>query len=473
MKKLLIIFLIAIFSISMIFIGIGCKEAEAIEEEVAEEETVKEEETVEEEKVEEEQIEETEEVTGNPDWLDVTNALINPREFEGTTLNCITLTGGVADNWIANSNEFTEATGIILNYSQYNYGDLLQKTILDTTSGDPNFDIYTNTYGWYPDIAGGLADLEEMVKKYPDAPSLELGDFSESALNIYGKHDGKLLSIPWMVGVTFLFWNKAYLKEAGLDSENGPSTWQEVYDFGLEINDPPNRYGFGNIAGKSVQTTVLWMLILNEMGGIILDDDLVPHLDSEICKEATKFMVEKLGGISPRDSNVWDYPELQTAFMTGTTGISFMWPAALAEVTNPEVSTVADNVGYDKSPSGSVLGGWEMGMSNASKNEAAAFLYLSWLTSRDFLHKSAMGGQIVARTPILNDSEVLEAFPYFKTVADALNVGIPLYQKVLGNEIINIIANNINLAVSGDITSEQASANMQQEVLDLMEERGL
>ncbi len=55
-------------------------------------------------------------------------------------------------------------------------------------------------------------------------------DFIGPARGYYGQKDGSLLSMPFNVSTTVLFYNKDAFKKAGLDPEKPPQTWPQLVD---------------------------------------------------------------------------------------------------------------------------------------------------------------------------------------------------------------------------------------------------
>ncbi len=49
-----------------------------------------------------------------------------------------------------------------------------------------------------------------------------------------GQVDGKTWSIPFQRSTIVLYWNKDAFKEAGLDPEKAPATWDEMAEMGEE-----------------------------------------------------------------------------------------------------------------------------------------------------------------------------------------------------------------------------------------------
>jgi sn-glycerol 3-phosphate transport system substrate-binding protein len=60
-------------------------------------------------------------------------------------------------------------------------------------------------------------------------------DFIAPARGYYGLKDGSLLSMPFNVSTTVLFYNKDAFRKAGLDPEKPPKTWPELIDAAKKI----------------------------------------------------------------------------------------------------------------------------------------------------------------------------------------------------------------------------------------------
>jgi sn-glycerol 3-phosphate transport system substrate-binding protein len=60
-------------------------------------------------------------------------------------------------------------------------------------------------------------------------------DFISPARGYYGLPNGDLLSMPFNVSTTVLFYNKDAFRKAGLDPEKAPRTWPELIDAAKKI----------------------------------------------------------------------------------------------------------------------------------------------------------------------------------------------------------------------------------------------
>jgi ABC-type glycerol-3-phosphate transport system substrate-binding protein len=291
-------------------------------------------------------------------------------------------------------------------------------------------------------------------------------------LEIYGVVKERLMGLPTLGDATLILWNVDDYQKAGLDPNKAPSSWDDICQRGAQIVRKAKTFGYGMPAGKSIQAAVTWILLFNAFGGKYFDDHLKPLFDSEAGLKAMDFMVNKLAKICPPGITTWDFPEMLTAFATGQTAQTMMWPGGLGSLSDPAQSQVAGHFKWSPPPGGSLLGGWAYGVNKNSAQKEAAFLYGAWLTSPEIQKKSAAMGGSPVRTSVLQDSDLVKKYPYYPAILDGMNHSIEYPPVKEAEEIHILIYNQVNAAVSGTKTAEQASHDLQQQVFDLMKQRG-
>ena len=211
---------------------------------------------------------------GKQEWAQVTKKL--PKRYAGTEINVIWCSGRHWDAMAKLSQEFMEATGIKVTHTGLSAMDVHTKIMLDFMSGSGGIDVVGVSHIWKAEVDPYMADLNELAKQVPDAPSLELDDWSPRGLGIYGKYKGRLMALPLRGDVTLLVWNKDFYEEVGLHPDQGPRTWDELYEWGKLLTKAPTRYGFGLPAGKDSQTTCLYLMLFKAFGGEYFDPDMKP-----------------------------------------------------------------------------------------------------------------------------------------------------------------------------------------------------
>ena len=92
-----------------------------------------------------------------------------------------------------------------------------------------------------------IVPIDEFVKT--DADRAWLKSFFP-AFMLNSQTGGKTWGVPFQRSTIVLYWNKDAFKEAGLDPEKAPATWQEQRDFAEKLT---KRDGSGNVSQWGVQ----------------------------------------------------------------------------------------------------------------------------------------------------------------------------------------------------------------------------
>lgn len=80
---------------------------------------------------------------------------------------------------------------------------------------------------------GRYISAEELMKKYVN--DFDSSVFIDSARLFYSNEKGEMLSFPWNASTGVLFYNKDAFREAGLDPESPPLTWNEFEEMGEKL----------------------------------------------------------------------------------------------------------------------------------------------------------------------------------------------------------------------------------------------
>ncbi len=128
------------------------------------------------------------------------------------------------------------------------YRDTLNKLIAAVKAGEPPHVVQIYDIGTQVMIDGGIAvPMQELIDK---DPTFDIGKFMPQVLNYY-RVNGKLYSMPFNSSNPILYYNKTLFKEAGLDPNKPPQTFEEVIELGRKL---VKRDEQGNI----VQTAITW-----------------------------------------------------------------------------------------------------------------------------------------------------------------------------------------------------------------------
>jgi multiple sugar transport system substrate-binding protein len=125
----------------------------------------------------------------------------------------------------------------------------------------------------------GATALEDIVSEEEWKQNFE--GFSPKGLDL-GKYDGKTYGLPFTFSTPVLFYNADLLRQAGLDAENPPATWEEVTKAALQIKEKTGIEGFhyGGLSPSSGDW-IIQSLIASNGGSVISSDRKTLQFDSE------------------------------------------------------------------------------------------------------------------------------------------------------------------------------------------------
>jgi multiple sugar transport system substrate-binding protein len=393
-----------------------------------------------------------------------------PQKYSGTTLKVMLGAGG--GSWEAyrqSSEQFAGLTGIEFDYTFLPDTNAYTKTVLDVTTGTNAFDGYVYTYPWKGELAPYFADLEKVVPAIEGAPPLDLEDYPGDVIDAYGRVDGKLIGLPILGDATMVVWNKEQYAKAGLDPAAAPKTWEEIAANGQKLK-AAGLHGFGLPGGKGWQVSIMWIILFFKNGGEYFGPNYAPQFNSEPGRKAAKFLVEQLQPLAPPGNLTWDFPEMLDGLMTGTSGQGMMWPGGFGAMLDPKQSAQAANLSFQATPEASLLGGWAVGVNDASKNKEAAALWATYLASREVQRDAPAP----ARISVLSDTSLVAKRQHFPATLAALGGKLALFPNVPQSaQIVTYLYEQLNAALSGDKTSDEAMDAVQASVEEFIVSLGI
>jgi multiple sugar transport system substrate-binding protein len=265
--------------------------------------------------------------------------------------------------------------------------DGLQNRILVALQSGTGPDLIDVANGWNVPfgLTGGLLALDDRIA----ASGLPLDDFLQPALGT-ATVDGQLYGLPFRVEAHALIYNRDMYREAGLDPDAPPQTWDELLDTAKALTRTnaagQMQYGFGLAGGGEVGNMLFRSLPFIWMnGGDMLSADRTrAAINSPEAIEAVEFYVHMLteDGVAPPSTLQNDGAALRRLFIAGAIAQyqsgQFDLPAIRNE--NPNIDVAAAMLPH---PAGketaAILGGWNWVIPAASRNPDAAWRLLEFL----------------------------------------------------------------------------------------------
>jgi sorbitol/mannitol transport system substrate-binding protein len=291
------------------------------------------------------------------------------------------------------SSKFTEATGIALNFVVLPENELRQKVTEDVGLGAGKYDIVTiGTYDT-PFWAANkwISSLEPMFQGLPadKAKAYDRDDILppiRSALSL----NGAQFAIPFYGESSMIFYRKDLLAAAGLKMPAAP-TWDQIYDIAKKLNKPSaGQYGIAlrGLPGWGQNMAVFGSMI-NTFGARWFDMNWKPQFDSPEMRKAFEFYKKIITDAGEPGATSAGYTECLALMSSGKAA---MWyDATVSAGTLQGVdSKVKGKIGYALAPTvkksnAGWLWAWSLAIESASKNKDAAFQFLTWATSKDYI----------------------------------------------------------------------------------------
>lgn len=318
-----------------------------------------------------------------------------------------------------------------------------------------------------PDIIVGETQMpgfaqQGLLEPFPDDMAQEIRDNIAPAAWKPMEYDGKIYGFASQPGVSSLFWNKKLVKEAGLDPEKAPATWDELLENVQKVTETGKGkyYGGGVYAGPNAGGYLRYGTLLVINGGGFADDQGQPVFNSDANVETVQFLKE-LNAAHPaglmantNEGTYFDaFKKEQIAYL-----IDGPWRAI-------ESSQIGIDYGMSQIPLSSdgkagniTIGAAFHSVPKDAKNKEAAFAYIRAMYSDEIQQLIADTG---VRSPVLKSiaetDEYQAAHPemYQHYLAMAGNVqGLPTFAKE-DSKIWQMFGDAVtkSLMTNGDIKS--------------------
>ncbi|NKF31253.1 extracellular solute-binding protein, partial [Pseudomonas sp. BGM005] len=131
--------------------------------------------------------------------------------------------------------------------------------------------------------------------------------------------------------------------------------------------------------------------VINTFGGSWFNEDWEPQLTSPETKEAVQFYVDSLRDYGQPDAAKDGWEGCLQQFSQGKTAIWYddtVFAGSALDSATPEVEP---NIAFAMAPTGPAdlasgwLWSWGLGITESSKNKDAAWKFISWVTSEDYI----------------------------------------------------------------------------------------
>lgn len=413
-------------------------------------------------------------------------AKINWKQFQGTEITFIGNSEPNQESIAKLIPVFEKLTGIKVTHELVNEEQLRQKITVDLAAKSATYDVILLDPGYMALYvkSDGLCNLEDFLND-PSLTDLEWyawpSDFPEGFRQM-GQVNGVQYGIPLHLSGTLFMYRKDLFQEKGLT--DAPKTMDGLWDYASKLNNPDEVYGIAmrGMAGSGLNVFI-WSCFLKSFGGDWFDDKWNPLLDSPEAIRSVEFYADILRNFGPPGVSSWEWSKILSAMQSGKIAMTIDTPAFGISIENPDKSKTAGKWGYAPQPAGPAgitmdPYSWYVGINKNTSKKEAAWLFISWMTSKEV--QKAIGGPTiyVSRISVNSDPRWREDFPWLGEWQEALmeNVKyadpdcrprIPEYP-----EIGNLVGVAIEEVISGQKEAESAMKEVNQKIRKIMEKAG-
>lgn len=281
--------------------------------------------------------------------------------------------------------------------------------------------------------AGQLTDITALAEGMEYFEQL-----SPSHVRLARYEDG-LYALPFTAEGSVLLYNKGLFEQAGLDPDQPPTTWQEIYEAAQAITAlGDDTYGFyfaGSCAGCNAFTYL--PLIWASGGDVLSEDGLQSTIATDpVVAEALDFyrqMWEE--GLIPPGAQADTGTEFLNAFLGGNIGMAGSGAFSISVLKNdhPEIDFGLTFLPGKDGGRSSFAGGDSIAIPAGAQNVDAAFEFIQWALSDEVqLDMYAAQGQLPVRID-LAENEYFEEDPRLTVNAEAMALGRTPYSFVYNN----------------------------------------
>ncbi|MBO6772461.1 MULTISPECIES: sugar ABC transporter substrate-binding protein [unclassified Thalassospira] len=409
-------------------------------------------------------------------------------EFDGVTIEAKLIGGQQYEALYARIPEWEAATGANVNIiSKKNHFELDKEFKSDIAAGTTDWCVGSNHSSFASQYPTLYTDLTGLVDKGVVA------EFVQANIKA-ATFDGKLVMLPRaQFDVSALYYQKDLYDDAekakAFEAKFGyplavPETWEQVKDQATFFADPPNFYGT-QYAGKDEAIVGRYYEMVVAEGGKLFNDDFSPAFDSEEGKRALQWFVDLYNAKAvPAGTTNYLWDDLGNGFASGTIALNLDWPGWAGFFNDPSSSKVAGNVGVAPAPKGSagVRTGWSgfhgFSVTEDCANKEAAASLVKFLTNEDSQKLESAAGPLPTRTAVWDYiSEQAKDDPYRREVLAAFKetaaTAFAVPPTPLWIEATNLIYPELQAAILGDKSVDDALADASEAVDDLMQEEGV
>ena len=329
---------------------------------------------------------------------------------------------------------------IKVNFVTLPENDLRSKITQDVATNAGKFDIATvgsyETPIWAHN--GWVEDLTPYFDKMSagDKSNYNYDDLLKPVMSTLS-YQGHAYALPFYGESSMMMYNKQLFAQHNVTMPLHP-TWDQIVHLAQVLNDPAHGVAGILLRGQSGWGMNMAPLdtMINTFGGSWFDLNWKPQLSTPPVQQAVTLYANLLQNYGEPGASTTGWEEC-LGLMSQGKGAMFYDATSLAGVLEtPSQSKVAGQIGYAYAPTAVTTNGsrwlwaWSLDIIKSSRNKDAAFQFLTWATSSQYLTLAGknFGWASVppgTRTSIYQNPDYQKAAPFAQVTLDSINTATP------------------------------------------------
>ncbi|MCG6883227.1 MAG: ABC transporter substrate-binding protein [Silicimonas sp.] len=292
------------------------------------------------------------------------------------------------------------------------------------------------------------------------------------ALMANSRIEGKTWGIPFQRSTIVAYYNKDMFREAGLDPESPPATWDELVSMGKALTKD-GTYGL-MIPSTGYPYWMFQALAIQNGKEVMSDDGLTTYFDDEAVVDTLEFWksLSTEHGIMPEGTVEWG--TLRQAFLEGQTAMMWHSTGNLTAVKNNAsfdfgVAELPANV-RPGSPTGG--GNFYVFKDTTPEEQAASLKLIEFMTSPEQAAKWSIATGYMGVSPAAYETDALKAytaeFPPALIARNQLENAVAEFSTFETARVRDGLNNAIQAALTGAKSAADALGEAQESAVRLL-----
>jgi multiple sugar transport system substrate-binding protein len=411
-------------------------------------------------------------------------------KHDGTQLRVQVIQDPFIDSLKEVSPTFEGVTGAEVTIEGFGYDPLHEKQILSCSQKDSQYDVLFIDGIWVGEFvqADCIDPVEERVAS-TDPAVVAMDDYIESFAG-QAYWEGQLQCLPIAGYWHMLHYRKDLFEKAGLKV---PETFDELLEtakFFKESPDYPDVAGMALNLQRGTPAGQQFFEWIYSAGGKPWESnypgspdpyaDQTPLYNSPIAVEMVQFFKD-MAAYGPPGVEQFAWDERANAFTQGKVAMINNWSVRTPLFKDPEISKVTDVFDVAMFPHAEgvepvpPVGGWIMCINKHSEQKDAAWDYMKWLASPEVHKDFVLAGGPPSRHSAMQDADIIAAQPWVPVLYESAKAAWTELRPrhALTFEVIDALGLEVNRAIVGDATPQEAMDAANEKITKMLKREGL